>query len=92
MTIYTHNGSPENIPAALEKLEELKKLAAGMGGRVVEYRITKECPERPIIDILENEFYLRVDIRLPLTASNADTPELAAEAAEARGEVTAWPW
>jgi hypothetical protein len=86
MTIYTNNGSPENIPLALEKLEELKKLAGGIGGRVAEYRATRDHPERPIIDIREKEFYLRIDVRLPLTASEG-TPQSSgqAEQAEARG-------
>jgi hypothetical protein len=80
MTIYSRNGgSTENIPFALEKLEELKEAAGRMGGEVPIYvRDTRET-SYPVIEITENRVCIRLDVVFPLMASEC-TPQSSGQA------------
>jgi hypothetical protein len=71
MTIMTTKARRDAIPLALEKLEELRKLAAEIDGEVVYDMPLRDKPERPVIMIDSGFVRVELLVSFPLPS---DTP------------------
>jgi hypothetical protein len=82
MTIITDRGCHGSIPEAMEKLEEIKKLVAGIGGQVPDYIRVKGEPWHPVIEITGRHINIRLDVRFPAASPPEDTPQRAGQAGD----------
>jgi hypothetical protein len=75
MTIKTPEKNTGRIPLALEKLEELRKLAESIGGEVPNYIRGRDGSWPPVIQISENHIHIQIDVWFPVTSLSQCTPQ-----------------